>query len=429
MRRFILIASTLAGVLAAAGGILVGLALAALAILGREGQPDTLSALTVALALALVGLVFGLALARVGWRAAVGVEGHSFRLLRWGWLLLAWAGVLLTGQLVASAGFVPLMPVFHIAAGAVPAFLFLSVALAAAKGQGGSVAARPAVGSLAWGALGGTAGAIVLEVAIGLVAVGVILLLLAVVEPGFMERLSAWALEAQRTGTMPGFRGLEPLASSSVLAVGVLGFIGVVVPVIEELAKGLAVPLAALAGRRLTRLDGFLLGAAAGAGFAVLEGILNGALALRMPGTWWALMLVRGGTAAIHVLASALVGLGWQVALEHGAAGRGRRWVGAIGLGLAAIALHGAWNGAAGLQTLVALGALAGGSTAAMMAGVLALMLIGFMSLLWLASLAMLVAIPRKLARVEMLPTPLSERRGTEGFPGASLTEDHQEGS
>ena len=80
-------------------------------------------------------------------------------------------------------------------------------------------------------------------------------------------------------------------------------------------------PLIAGTGRRLTRLDGFLFGVAAGVGFAIVEGILNGTLALRMSGAWAGLMVFRGSAAAMHCLASGLVGLGWQAILVE------RRWL------------------------------------------------------------------------------------------------------
>ena len=124
------------------------------------------------------------------------------------------------------------------------------------------------------------------------------------------------------------------------LAAGLL-VIAVAAPLIEELCKSLAVPLVWLAGRPLTRIDAFLLGAAAGAGFALMEGITNGALALAEPQSWASLMLVRAGVAAIHALASGLAGLAWHAVLRE------RRWARGIGLFAAAVATHGAWNGGA----------------------------------------------------------------------------------
>ena len=68
-----------------------------------------------------------------------------------------------------------------------------------------------------------------------------------------------------------------------------------------------------------------------GAGFAIVEGILNGTLALRMSGSWAGLMVFRGAAAAMHCLASGLAGLGWQAILVE------RRWLRGIGLGLLAV--------------------------------------------------------------------------------------------
>jgi hypothetical protein len=52
-----------------------------------------------------------------------------------------------------------------------------------------------------------------------------------------------------------------------------------------------------------------LLGVVAGASYALVEGALNGSMALRMTEVWAGLMILRGAAATMHCLASRL---GWQ---------------------------------------------------------------------------------------------------------------------
>ncbi|MEJ5197446.1 MAG: PrsW family glutamic-type intramembrane protease [Anaerolineae bacterium] len=103
-----------------------------------------------------------------------------------------------------------------------------------------------------------------------------------------------------------------------------------------------------------------MLGVAAGTGFALVEGIINGSLALRLDGLWAGLMIFRGTAAAMHALASGLMGLGWQIALIE------RQRLKGIGLGLAAFGLHGAWNISVGIIGLNSMRIVEAGSAAAL---------------------------------------------------------------
>ena len=188
---------------------------------------------------------------------------------------------------------------------------------------------------------------------------------------------------------------LAQLASSPVIVIAALTLLGILAPALEEVAKALAVPLVAGTGRRLTRLDGFLFGVAAGAGFAIVEGILNGTLALRMSGAWAGLMVFRGSAAAMHCLASGLVGLGWQAILVE------RRWLRGIGLGLLAVLLHGAWNMSAGIISLNSLQAAGTGGLGDMARMGVTGLLVMFMAVLWLAVVSSLALIPRWIVRQE----------------------------
>jgi hypothetical protein len=391
MRKLILILSIVVGLATAAVGPLFGGLLAVVAWMGRARESgNLLQAATIAAGLAFLSLGFGLALAWAGWTALRGRPARPFRLPRWGWWLLALVVVLGLGQAAFSAGIEALVPVAHIAAGVLPAFLFLSLALGSARRGGGAITTRPMIGSMAWGGLGGVGLAMVTELILVLMAVAAFAIGLAATDPEIMRELQAAALEFQKSGDAQDLMDLVPRLVSPLVMLGIMGALGVIVPLVEEGAKGLAVPLAALAGHRLSRLSGFLLGAAAGAGFTLFEGLMNGVLSLSVPGNWALLMAARAGTAAIHCCASGLAGLGWEAVLAE------RRWVRGIGLGAAAVALHGAWNLAAGSQALLGLrnlGAALDGQS------LLALLLLGIMGVVWAGAVLLLALLPRRLAR------------------------------
>ncbi len=118
---------------------------------------------------------------------------------------------------------------------------------------------------------------------------------------------------------------------------GVVGtafvYIAVIVPVVEELIKPIAVCL--LLGRNLTPREGFLLGATAGAGYALFENLTIAADAE----IWTFVVISRLGTAAIHILTTALVGWGLTSAWTE------KRYTRFLMSLIAAISLHGVWNG------------------------------------------------------------------------------------
>ena len=189
--------------------------------------------------------------------------------------------------------------------------------------------------------------------------------------PGIGERIMTWAAGQLGNGTgTPDLGPLLNLTSSPILVLALFALFGGIAPLIEEFTKALSIPFVVASGRDLSRLDGFLLGVAAGAGFATVEAVGYGLAGLAAPTSWAVVMLLRGGTAAIHCLASGLTGLGWQAILSEGKWGRG------LGFGLLGLALHSAWNIGAGLQLMISVRSISGGVSgpgAAQMIGVVAI--------------------------------------------------------
>ncbi len=402
MRKAILIGAILSGVLAAVGSLGLAVGLGVLAVVSPEALGgDSLIPATLAVAAGVIGAGLGAALAWQGGRALYGAPGGVMRLPRWGW----WAGAL---SLALAAGQAALqldarwaMPILHVAASVAPAGLLLALALGSARRGGGAVPTRTLLGGLSWGIFGGVGIALALEMLVGLGVIVAAIAWIAVAHPELAAQFEN--LVGQSDLAAGGFdpEMLAAMLRSPVVWLGLLGLGSGVVPLIEEIAKSLAVPLVALTGRRLTRLDGFLIGVAAGAGFAIFEGVGNGGMALAVPENWTTLMLLRGGATAMHCLASGLTGLAWQSALTE------RRLARGVGLVVLAMTLHGIWNAAALGASAVSLLSATLDSGARLLGGVAVIVLLAGVGVLAVGAVLAVALVPRRLAHVQaQAPAP-----------------------
>ena len=110
-------------------------------------------------------------------------------------------------------------------------------------------------------------------------------------------------------------------------------YFSLLIPLVEELLKPIAVYF--LLGRKLQPWEGFIIGATAGAGYALFENLTIGASA----DTWTFVMISRIGTVAIHILTTGLVGWGLASAWTE------KKYFRLAGSFLASVSLHGVWNG------------------------------------------------------------------------------------
>jgi hypothetical protein len=167
---------------------------------------------------------------------------------------------------------------------------------------------------------------------------------------------------------------------------GVLIFGAVVVPLIEELIKPMGVWL--LAKRRLRPAAGFAAGAISGAGYAFFE-----SLALTSGGQEWpALMVARVGTAAVHILTTAITGWALVQAWTR------RRYVLLGVCYLTAVAIHGLWNGLTIYSAFSSLAQMQNLPSGQPPSSSLAMAAPTGLALLGIAALGVLILINRRLA-------------------------------
>ena len=392
MRRVLLTLTAIGGIITAAGSLVMAAALAALVILGRdELGPQVLMLGVLALALGIVAPVLGLLAAWHAGRGLANKPAPAFRLPHWGWLVMALVVVLAGGQVLFNLGAEPAVALGHILAAILASLLMLAIPVAAARRQGWTIGRRAGTASLAWGALGGVGLAAVVEVIIlaGIIVAAV--LILSFIDVSWTGQF-AEALEGAGASGELALEALAPLLGSPLVLLAGLLLMAGLVPVIEEFAKSLAIPLVHASGRTLTQADAFLLGAAAGAGFTLIEGITNGAMALMQPAGWAMAMAARSGVAVIHVLASALAGLAWHAGLVE------RHWGRALALFLAPIVLHGIWNGGAVTVAWLSLRSGSQPLNAGVTGGnLLVLAVVTLMGAVFVGSVILLALLPRHL--------------------------------
>jgi RsiW-degrading membrane proteinase PrsW (M82 family) len=142
---------------------------------------------------------------------------------------------------------------------------------------------------------------------------------------------------------------LAPYLRNPVLIATGIGYIAIIVPLIEEMLKPLAVWL--FARKIESPAQGFALGVLSGAAFALFES-LNASADGSM--TWAVIVTARTGTSLLHMMTSGLVG--WGIASAFGERCIGRFFA-AYAL---AVLIHGIWNAAAAGTGIAAIGEMIG---------------------------------------------------------------------
>jgi RsiW-degrading membrane proteinase PrsW (M82 family) len=176
---------------------------------------------------------------------------------------------------------------------------------------------------------------------------------------------------------------LAPYITRPSVVTGIFLYLALIVPLIEELFKPLAVWL--FASSTKSAASGFALGMLCGGAFALVE-----SLNASSDGSagWFAIVTVRAGTSLLHMATSGLMGYAIVQLFQEGKYGR------MLTTYLACVLLHGLWNACAVVVGLGSLGEMLGKPEwlwRFIPAGVTGIMVLG-MGMLWV-----LVSVHRRM--------------------------------
>lgn len=381
MRDSLRIAAIIFGVIAVAGGIILGFVLAVMAFM--TPRETWLLGLTVAVSAMTVGIGLGSVLALAGWSSWRRRPSPALELPPLWWLAAALALILGIGHLLLQTSASWLLPPWHVLAALLPPLMVTALLLPALQPAG--LTQRTVLASFAYGGVLATLVGIVLEMGM-LVLVLVLAAVGAAAWPGGAAGLSKWESILRAVETSG-----DPAALSQMIVLPVVVGVGLLlagaVPLIEEVVKSLgSLAFGAPRGPR-ARARVFMTGVMAGAGFSFTEALFYAAQLL--PEQWVPNVLLRGLTVVVHAAATGLFALGWYEV-------RSRSPLGALRYLLAGFAIHGLWNGLSGLLAVVGLrasGAPGGLTTASLV------LVVGGLALLWIAALAALLWERRRLSR------------------------------
>jgi hypothetical protein len=396
MRELLRILVLIAALCIAAIGLLLGVIGIALSLL--SGGPDQLMATTLSASLLVLSLGLGLASAWHAWRAIQGYASAAFRPQRiWLWVLFFVLSVAL-GQAMLSLSLLPVLtfPLLHITASVLPALIIVALV---GRSLQGVTTWRDMTLQVASGAFLAAPLAFLLEgTAIVLIASAAFLGL--AWQPGGQDLLVKVTSYAQNPPWIPDLGVIGPDLLTPVVIAAALALVAGIIPLIEEAVKTIGVGM--MAYRRPALPQAVLWGLAAGAGFAIAEGLLNTTGGL---GAWLPTVLLRIGTTLLHCLTGALMGLAWYQ-LRSGQ-GRAR----SLGLYLTSISIHGLWNGLALVMALLSLDALGADTTSSgqLMAGLGTLAILLVLALLVLGMAGSLGGLAVYVRRRIPAPTPHNE--------------------
>ena len=249
--------------------------------------------------------------------------------------LVVWPLLLLAGNFVSKSDTLShwVLPPLTILASIIPIWWLVELARRGLK---------PASPQRSWGVLNfalffSNPAVILAEVLlVVLLLAGVVVLVM--LDPGMSDQIVVLSQELSTFNADPSRlqQILVPYLSNPMIILGGLTLFSVVIPLLEELFKPLAVW--ALVGRGASTADGLAGGAIAGAGFALTETLFN-LSSPQFSGQWVAVVVGRAGTGMLHVTTAAMIGM------SIAAAWKSRQFWRVLLAYLGAVVLHGLWNG------------------------------------------------------------------------------------
>jgi len=218
-----------------------------------------------------------------------------------------------------------------------------------------------------------------------------------VLRPGGQEMIQKMLTYLNDPALLQDPTALTSVFMSPILVAAMFAVLAGLIPLIEEAVKTVGVGL--MAYRQPTLSQAFLWGLAGGAGFSLVESLLNTAGSVD---SWAQVMLLRVGAMLLHCLTGALMGLAWHDVLTK------RRWRYALGLYSASVAIHGTWNALTGALALISFRALgtnlAGGQE--ILAGAGAVAILGLLAALTGAMAFALRALTLSVRKRSPAPIP-----------------------
>ena len=328
-----------AGLSIALLGLLGGVLYLVLPLIFERGETDPLQISIMGTAFIVLGLGLGLPLGWQGLRSLLGHPSRPFRPRLMGLLLVLFVLALVVGQIILTTDFfTPLIfPPFHVLGAALPPLIVTVFVGRRLTSAAVSVHWREVVLQTGSGAFLATFLAFNLEAIFGLFTLFIVALM-----PNGMAWLQELTANLRDPSWIADPVNLSQVLLSPPIAIGLVLMFVVIAPLGEELFKSLGVAL--MSYRRPGAAQAFLWGVTGGAGFAIVEGLFNAAIALE---SWSTVVLLRVGSTLMHCLGSGLMGLGWYHLL------RTRRPWYILGTYAASVGLHVLWNaGAIGIAAL-----------------------------------------------------------------------------
>lgn len=245
----------------------------------------------------------------------------------------------------------------------------------------------------------------------GIVIAG--LIVVAIQQPAlFQEIIKLGTIIKQETNQDVILKLFRPYISNPVVIAIAFGYIALIVPMLEELLKPLAVWIFAM--KIETPAQGFTMGLICGAAFALIE-----SLNASGDGTvdWPVIVSIRAGTSLLHMTASGLVGWGIVSAFHE------KRIMKFFAAYFSAVTIHGIWNACA-----IGAGLSAAGESIGKPEWLFNFIpaMLGGMFILWIGMFAVLIASNRKLRNSPSPPTLPPKGKGVPSPSGEGKGEGVQ---
>lgn len=257
-------------------------------------------------------------------------------------LFLLFLMVVLIGNRISlsTSVVILLLPFFHVLGISLPVAFFLSLALYNLPGQSSQ---------RRWGAFHGGMGlAPIFILILESLALLVFFLLIGfwiAIHPDLVQEMThlIMLLKQSRPDPQTTLKLIQPYLSQPLVVTAILIFSGLVIPLIEEAIKPLGVYF--LYGKIRGEVDGFIIGALSGGGYALLESMMFA----NSGNDWMQTILSRSATAVIHIFTTALMGSAIAQAWHD------RKYFRLVLAYGCSIFFHGSWNAMAMLYSLQAL--------------------------------------------------------------------------